>query len=208
AGWQRRYLGVVLGSLQGAIPLLIGLLALRLGVFERHAVGWRLLIAVTLIGVPWWVFGQFRLDQKLWPAAWVIPSVRVAAGIKSGFGLAYRWQLGLHAIYILAITLLVDRSQTWERRLTAVFGAAGRMALTNYVIQFAVIGIVFGNYAIDAKTITPQLGLAGAGTLFGALIVFSRWWLARFRFGPAEWLLRSLTYARFQPFRRPEAVEV
>jgi uncharacterized protein len=37
--------------------------------------------------------------------------------------------------------------------------------------------------------ITLQLGL-------------SPWWLARFRFGPAEWLWRSLTYWKRQPFRR------
>ena len=34
---------------------------------------------------------------------------------------------------------------------------------------------------------------------------WSPWWLARYRFGPLEWLWRSLTYRRRQPFRR-EAV--
>ena len=33
-------------------------------------------------------------------------------------------------------------------------------------------------------------------------VVFSHWWLARFRFGPAEWLWRSLTYGKAQPMRR------
>ena len=31
------------------------------------------------------------------------------------------------------------------------------------------------------------------------MIEFSIWWLRRFRFGPLEWLWRSLTYGRFQP---------
>jgi uncharacterized protein len=38
--------------------------------------------------------------------------------------------------------------------------------------------------------------------LFGAQIAVSRWWLDRFRFGPAEWVWRSLTYGRRQPMRR------
>jgi len=32
-------------------------------------------------------------------------------------------------------------------------------------------------------------------------LLFSRAWLARFRFGPVEWCWRSLTYAQRQPMR-------
>jgi len=43
-------------------------------------------------------------------------------------------------------------------------------------------------------------------------VAFSHWWLARFRFGPAEWVWRSLTYGKAHPLRRlpepePSAVE-
>ena len=37
--------------------------------------------------------------------------------------------------------------------------------------------------------------------IFAAQVAFSGWWLARFRFGPLEWLWRSLTYGRAQPMR-------
>ena len=37
--------------------------------------------------------------------------------------------------------------------------------------------------------------------LFGAQMALSAWWLARYRFGPAEWLWRTLTYGRLQPMR-------
>lgn len=54
--------------------------------------------------------------------------------------------------------------------------------------------------------IGPRFGLVGTG-VFCALILMaqilaSRWWLARFRFGPAEWAWRSLTYGQRQPMRR------
>ena len=38
------------------------------------------------------------------------------------------------------------------------------------------------------------------------MLAWSKPWLARFRFGPLEWLWRSLTYGRIAPFRRPLAI--
>ena len=42
--------------------------------------------------------------------------------------------------------------------------------------------------------------------LFALQVRYSRWWLQRFRFGPAEWLWRSITYWRLQPMRLPAPV--
>jgi len=42
----------------------------------------------------------------------------------------------------------------------------------------------------------------GAAYYFGVQTLVSHLWLARFRFGPAEWLWRSLTYGKAQPMRR------
>ncbi len=104
--------------------------------------------------------------------------------------------------YMGAITLIVTFSKAWERRLAVIFGAAGRLALTNYLLQFAVISVVAYGYGFGMK-LTPKQGLIAAIILFAILAGFSGWWLRGFRFGPAEWFLRSLTYARFQPLRRP-----
>jgi len=41
-----------------------------------------------------------------------------------------------------------------------------------------------------------------AALLFAAEAAVSGAWLARYRFGPLEWLWRMLTYARLQPIRR------
>jgi uncharacterized protein len=90
-------------------------------------------------------------------------------------------------------------------RLFAPFAPVGRMALTNYLAQGFLYGLVlFG--------VGPGLGLAGRiGTslvipiclaFFALQIVFSRWWLARYRFGPMEWLWRALTYGERPRFRR------
>ena len=90
----------------------------------------------------------------------------------------------------------------WQRWL-AHLAPVGRMALSNYLCH-SVVGIaVFYGIGIG---IGPRYGMVAVmGTwlaLFGAQIAVSRWWLDRFRFGPAEWVWRSLTYGRRQPMRR------
>jgi uncharacterized protein len=94
----------------------------------------------------------------------------------------------------------------WQPALTArlrVVGYAGRMALTNYLLQIATLDVLFSGYAFGFPEIRPPYGFAAALACFGAEVALSTWWLRRFRFGPAEWLWRSLTYGRLQPMRRP-----
>jgi len=199
--WQRGYPGRLLWSLSSGLTLfLIGLVAVRLGVLERPADHRRLLAGLMFVGAALWALGQWELSKILWPATWLIPNVRIARTVQSGFGFFDNGYLAL--TYIGAITLVVGFSKAWARRLNTMFGAAGRLALTNYILQFAVLGVVVDKYGFGVKGWTPQLGVVAAVVLFGTLAVFSRWWLGRFRLGPAEWLLRSLTYARFQPLRR------
>jgi uncharacterized protein len=92
-------------------------------------------------------------------------------------------------------------------RLLAPFAWIGRMALTNYLTQsFVIAFVLFG--------VGPGLALAGKiGTtaLLGIVIVFyvaqmffSRWWLGRFAYGPAEWAWRALTYGKMPVMRLAE----
>jgi uncharacterized protein len=50
-----------------------------------------------------------------------------------------------------------------------------------------------------ALKLRPSAYVVAAIVLFAAEVVFSRAWLARFRFGPLEWVWRTATYARRQP---------
>ncbi|MCL1635672.1 DUF418 domain-containing protein [Luteimonas sp. SX5] len=89
----------------------------------------------------------------------------------------------------------------WRRWLRH-FAPAGRMALTNYLMQTAVCSAIFYGYGLG---IGPGYGTVAWfvvwALLFSAQMAVSRWWLMRFRFGPMEWLWRSLTYGRLQPMR-------
>lgn len=83
--------------------------------------------------------------------------------------------------------------------------AAGRMAFTNY-IACSLIGTTLANgHAFGLFGSLTNLQLMGIViATWAAILIWSPLWLARFRFGPLEWLWRSLTYGRVQPFLRAE----
>lgn len=85
----------------------------------------------------------------------------------------------------------------------AFLAPAGQMALSNYLAQslfwtWVIYGHGLGLWGQLPVWSQPLLATA----FFAAQVVVSHWWLRHFRFGPAEWLWRSLTYGRRQPFRR------
>ena len=81
--------------------------------------------------------------------------------------------------------------------------AMGRMALTNYILQSIVLGFVFYGYGFGLFGRIGSAAAAGIGVLIYLIqIQLSRYWLRRFRFGPFEWLWRSLACGRRQPMRR------
>ncbi len=101
--------------------------------------------------------------------------------------------------YATGIALLL-LTPTWERRLRP-FAAVGRMALTNYLMQSVLCLLLFAGSGLYGR-VGPLWGLVPTVLLYAAQVVFSNWWLARYRFGPMEYLWRSLTYGTLGPMRR------
>ena len=111
--------------------------------------------------------------------------------------------LSLSLAYASALALLFQ--VPWGRWVR-VLRSLGRMALTFYLGQ-----TLFGLWLFYGFMPGPHLfGKIGAvwlvPILFGGYalqVALADWWLKRFRFGPAEWLWRCLTYWKLQPFRTP-----
>jgi len=172
---------------------IVGLLALRHGVFDEPLRHKRLI-------VRWMIFGA-----AAWAASWTVlqhlPSIGIPDAdwaIQYGFGLIQdQW---LCFTYIGAIVLLLAYRPQWTSRLS-IFGHAGRMALTNYMLQAAVLDVLSSGYGFGL-TIRPLMYAPATALLFGIEAAASRAWLARFRFGPLEWVWRTITYAKVQPLRR------
>ncbi|MGW3343223.1 DUF418 domain-containing protein [Nonomuraea rubra] len=96
------------------------------------------------------------------------------------------------AAYVLGLLLIL---RPW---LSALLEPLGRMALTNYVSGTAVIILALPLLESD-RSRWSVVGLAAATLIAQGL--FSRWWLARFRYGPLEWIWRCLTWFRMVPNR-------
>src|SRR6185369_6010773 len=141
----------------------------------------------------WWPLSGAPFTSWLDPRFWSIRFV-----IHNGADTLFHW--GTAATYAAALTLLVQRSR-WARGL-APLAAVGRMTLTTYLMQSIICTTLFYSYGFGWY---GRFGLTGrfviTMTVFAFQIAASKYWLQRFRFGPAEWLWRSLSYGRAQPLR-------
>lgn len=102
--------------------------------------------------------------------------------------------------YGSALVLLAQR-RLWLK-LFAPLAAAGRMALTNYLLMGLLMGVLAPTLGLGVyRRIGPTLASALAVAIYATLMLLSTCWLRHFRFGPAEWLWRTVTYGTFQPMR-------
>ena len=86
--------------------------------------------------------------------------------------------------------------------LTRRLAAVGRMALSNYLTHSIVCSTLFYGYGFGLFGTINRTGLAAIVlAIWTFQLIVSPIWLKYFRFGPAEWLWRSLTYWRLQPMR-------
>ncbi|MDR6093917.1 uncharacterized protein QE373_001214 [Stenotrophomonas sp. SORGH_AS321] len=83
--------------------------------------------------------------------------------------------------------------------------APGRMALTHYLLQSLLCTWLFFGYGLGFFEQLPRAWqLVFAVALFSLQVGISHLWLARFRYGPMEWLWRAMTYLRWPPLRRTQ----
>jgi uncharacterized protein len=88
------------------------------------------------------------------------------------------------------------------KRLLGWAAPLGRMAFTNYLAQSVILGWIFYGYGLG---LFGQLGVTSALAIglavYFAQVPFSAWWLGHYRYGPVEWLWRTLMYGVAQPMR-------
>ena len=195
--WVRYWYSTAFVSWPASLPMfLFGLYMGRRGFFENiaaHNRGLRrALIAGLGIGVLAYVSRELLLS--------VSASSPSSSGQRLALSLlwsAHAW--GLAAFYASSLSLLLQK-RSWQQWL-APLGAVGRMALTNYILQAAIIVPVCIGFNLFDR-VTPTLGRLLALAVWMVQALASVWWLKHFRFGPVEWVWRSLTYGGLQPMRR------
>lgn len=138
----------------------------------------------------------------------------IYAGIKQNiahdFDFVFGWKLGDHFNYIgsvfvamghISVVLLICKTGILaglRRRL----GAVGQMALTNYLMHTILLTPIFYGFGLGLFGSIDRFWLMGFVLAVWILqLLISSLWLKHYRFGPTEWLWRSLTYWRRQPMR-------
>lgn len=175
---------------------LVGLYVGRRGIHSNIEDHLPLIRRVALWGVVLGLIGNAVYTYAMATGNPAVPSLTMLAG-SAGI------MVGAPALcfaYVCGLTLLV-RSERWKQRLAPI-GAVGRMALTNYLMQSVICTLIFYSYGLGLYGACPPFwGLMLTFAIYLFQIALSVWWLGRFRFGPLEWLWRSLTYAEIQPLR-------
>jgi uncharacterized protein len=117
-----------------------------------------------------------------------------------GQTLFYIGQYLLSAGYLGLVVCALNK-QKWQQ-FFAAFSPMGQMALTNYLMHSVILTSIFYGYAggqYGEISRAPQMLIVIA--IIVTQIILSKWWLNRYRFGPMEWLWRSLTYKKMQPMK-------
>lgn len=110
------------------------------------------------------------------------------------------FNLGL-TIIIISLFVLAYTTQKGEKKL-AVFAPYGRMALTNYLLQSVLGSFIYYSWGLAwVGTIPSRYSFLMALGLIVIQMALSSWWLKNFRYGPVEWLWRSLTHFKRYPLR-------
>lgn len=107
---------------------------------------------------------------------------------------------GLTLCFFYMSSLLLLMGNRLARTLLVPLGYAGRMALTNYLGQTIVALILMRGFGLF-ETFTLGIGLIICIAVYVLQILFSFYWLRFFRFGPLEWIWRSITYGALQSIK-------
>jgi uncharacterized protein len=174
--------------LLGMVLYRIGLITARFSRITYFLLGWTgLAIGLTII-----LYGVHRQFAMNWEATY---------SFFWGTQFNYWGSLFIGLMWI-ALVMLVCKTpgiQAW----THPFAAVGRMALTNYLLQTLMCTTLFFGHGFGLFGRVERVGQIGIVFAIWVLqLLMSTWWLARFRFGPMEWLWRSLTYWKVQPMWR------
>jgi uncharacterized protein len=118
--------------------------------------------------------------------------------------LIYDFQRILIMMAHVAVIILLYK-KGYLTRLMNGLRAVGQLAFTNYVMHTVICTLVFFGYGLNQYNDWEYYQLFYLVIAIWILqLVLSPIWLRYFLFGPLEWLWRSLTYGRMQPFRRPQ----
>ncbi|WP_339689120.1 DUF418 domain-containing protein [uncultured Parasphingorhabdus sp.] len=152
------------------------------------------------------------LKIGLWMMAVSLPLFIAFAGIAYAQGFNTIWMMNITQAWSVLprllmiigyVALLIFITQRFQHSAAIQrVAAAGRAAFSNYLGTSILMTFIFYGWGLgyfeQFGRFELQLFVLGAWTL---MLLWSRPWLTRFRYGPLEWLWRSLAKGQAQPMR-------
>ena len=122
-------------------------------------------------------------------------------------GSQYNYWGSLLVAFAWSCLVILACKLQWMNWLLNALAAVGRMALSNYLLHTIICTTFFYGHGFGWYGYLSRSSLLLIVLFIWVLqLIVSPWWLKRFRFGPFEWLWRSLTYWSWQPMRREPTV--
>jgi len=174
--------------------MLLGMALFKWGVFSAEKSKrfyFLMMLLGFVIGLPLIIYGMIKNFNAGWSLEY---------SMFHGAMFNY-WGSILVSLAYVAITML------WEKNgrdclPKKLLKNVGRMAFSNYFLQTIICVFIFHSFGLKLYGMLDRwqqiLIVPGVWTIN---ILFSYFWLRRFRFGPMEWLWRSLTYWKRQPMK-------
>ncbi|NQZ86015.1 MAG: DUF418 domain-containing protein [Colwellia sp.] len=133
-------------------------------------------------------------NQANFDSGWGLDSMM--SGIQPNY-----WGSILMAYSYMSLLIVFCRSSALMK-LKSLFANVGKMALTNYLSHTLICGFIFYGWGLgyygSFERSDMLLVVLGVWTF---QLFFSSFWMARYQFGPFEWLWRSMTYGKRQPLK-------
>jgi len=176
----------------GLILLGMGLYRLRVMTGERSPATYWAFVGVGLgIGLPVTAFAFWLSYRASWGNFWIQQfSLQVIHWV--GIVVALAW---------IGMVMLACRSgcRGWPGRALA---AVGRMALSNYLLHSLICTFLFYGFGLGLYGSVERIGQIGIVlSIWSLQLLGSPLWLRYFRFGPVEWVWRTLSYGKLQSMR-------
>jgi uncharacterized protein len=175
---------------------LIGSWFVRSGIMDKAQAHLPLFRKLAMFGLPIGI-GMGLLGSAI--AMHSIPGSRGADGFQLASGLQMLGNLPASIGYVSLLILMLYSASPLNK--VSVLAPFGRMALTNYLTQSLVASTFFFGYGFGNWGVSRVDQMLFVVVLVAVQIVFSHLWLARFRYGPMEWLWRAVTYWQIPPMR-------
>lgn len=196
--WFEPFTGVLMFGWETLGYMLFGMAALKSGFFKgewsRRGYAWTALGGLA-IGVPAYAL-----------LAWA--AVRDGFSIPGIFLIEMAATTPFRPVMVVAYAALIILLTRGGGAVVERIAAAGRAAFTNYLGTSLIMTTLFYGYGFGlygsmsrAELWIPVLAM------WALMLAWSKPWLARFRYGPFEWLWRSLARGRIEPMRKAPAPE-